>query len=147
MTNPARLFLIAARAGIDHEGDDPAGWGQGSEGYAVRVASRVGALVMRENLAFAVRAFDQENPRYFHSQERTAWKRTGYALSRTFVARNAAGGSLLADVATPFIAQTWRPEAVTGGRALRSAGMSLGFDAVRNVGSEFWPDIRKKLHH
>ena len=151
MFNPARLAMIAAKAGIDHSSNDPVAWGQGAAGYAERVASRLGSMAIRENMAFGIRALDHEDPRYFRSTEKGFMKRAGYAVSRTFVARNASGGwmpaysSLVSDVATPFIAQTWRPEAVTGRRAMRSAGMSVGFDAVSNLGSEFWPDIRKKF--
>jgi len=151
MFAPGRLFLIAGRAAIDHSRNDPSGWGEGTDGYALRVASRLGRVAVRENLAFAVRTLDHEDPRYFRSREVGIWRRSRYAVGRTFVVRNARGGTMpayslfLADFATPFIAQTWRPESVNAGREFRGGAIGIGIEAISNVGREFWPDIHKKL--
>lgn len=149
---PGQLFLIAGRAAIDHSRNDPSGWGEGPDGYALRVASRLGRVAVRQNLAFAVRALDHEDPRYFRSRETGIWRRSRYAVGRTFVVRNERGGTmpayslLLGDFATPFIAQVWRPQPVNAGREFRGGAIGIGIDAISNVGREFWPDIRKKLH-
>jgi len=151
MFNPVPLLVIAAKAGIDHSDNNPSRWGQGMEGYATRAASHFGRSFLRENIAFGIRAVDHEDPRYFRAHSKGAWKRTGYAASRTFVARSERGGNmpaystLVADFATPFIAQTWRPEPISAGRELRSGVMGIGINAVSNVGQEFWPDIRRML--
>jgi len=151
--DPGRLFLISARAAIDHSDNDPSGWGQGAEGYAVRVASRLGVAAVRENIAFGIRAFDHEDPRYVRSPSAGVWSRARYAVSRTFVARNEQGGAmpaysvLASSFATPFVAEAWRPEPVRGGRVLRSGAMGIGIEAAANVGREFWPDIRRRILH
>jgi hypothetical protein len=150
--DPTRLFFLAAHAAIDHSRDDPAGWGQGSTGYTTRVANYLARAAVRENMAFAIRELDREDPRYVRSASAGVWKRTRYAISRTLVARNDRGGSmpaystLVSNFATPFIAQTWRPEPVSAGHELRSGGLGLGLIAAGNIGQEFWPDLRGKLH-
>jgi len=152
MFNPVPLFVIAAKAAIDHSDNNPYRWGQGTEGYATRAASHFGHSFVRENIAFGIRAMDHEDPRYFRSHSKGAWRRTGYAASRAFVARSERGGNmpaysaLVAEFATPFIAQTWRPEPMSAGREFRSGAMGVGINAASNVGQEFWPDLRRKLH-
>jgi hypothetical protein len=152
MLNPGPLFVMAAATAIDHADNSPARWGQGTEGYALRTASHFGRAAVRENLAFGIRALDHEDPRYFRSHSKGAWRRSRYAVSRTFIARSERGGDmpafsgLVSDFATPFAAQAWRPEPISARRELRSGAMGMGFTAVGNLGQEFWPDIRKKLH-
>jgi hypothetical protein len=151
MFDPGRLFVVAANAALDHSVNDPSAWGQGTEGYAVRVASRLGREVVRENIAFAVRAFDHEDPRYVRSSAAGIRRRAGYAAGRAFLARNERGETMpayslfVASLATPFIAQTWRPEPINAGRELRAGSMAIGLAASGNMYEEFWPDIRKKL--
>ncbi len=151
IVDPTRLFIIGTRAAIDHAGDDPNKWGQGAEGYAVRVASRLGRVAVRENLAFGIRRLDHEDPRYVRADSRGVLNRTRHAVTQTFIARNREGGimpaysSLAADFATPFIAQTWHPGTIRGARELQSGGMAIGVTAFSNICSEFWPDIRKRL--
>ncbi len=143
--------MASARAALDHSDNNPSGWGQGTEGYALRVVSRLGIAAVRENIAFAVRAVDHEDPRYFHSPSGGVWKRAGYAVKRTFVARSEHGGTipayamLVSSFATPFIAEAWRPEPVRAGRELRTGAVTIGIDAGGNICREFWPDIRKRL--
>lgn len=151
--DPARLFVTGAGAALDHTKNNPSDWGQGPEGYSIRVASRLGAVAVKQNLAFAIRAFDREDPRYFRSGSGSVWKRTRYAVSRGFVARKSDGGAMpaystfVSSVATPFIAQTWRPERFDAGRDLRTGGVGLGLNAIGSLGQEFWPDVRRKLRH
>lgn len=107
---PGELFVVAARTAFDHSRSQPSSWGGGSGGYTMRAASRLGRVAVRQELAFAVRALDHEDPRYFPSPQSGGWKRVRYAITRTFVVRNERGGTmpayslLVADFATPFIA-------------------------------------------
>jgi hypothetical protein len=149
--DPTRLFFVAAHAAIDHSRDDPAGWGQGGTGYTTRVANYLARAAVRENMAFAIRELDREDPRYLRSTSTGVWKRACYAFTRTVVARNDHGGSmpaystLISNFSTPFIAQTWRPEPISASHELRSGAFGLGIVAAGNLGQEFWPDLRKKL--
>jgi hypothetical protein len=148
---PGQILATSAGAAIDHSTNDPVKWGGGADGYALRFASRIGRVAVREEIAFAVRAFDHEDPRYFPSPDAGIWRRARYAVVRTFVVRNERGGTmpayslLLADFATPFIAQTWRPEPVNVGREVRGGAIGIGVAAIGNLGKEFWPDIRRRL--
>ena len=143
--------MIGISAAVDHSGNNPSKWGQGAEGFADRLGSRFGIVAVRENAAFTIRAFDHEDPRYFRVGSGGLVKRTGYALGQTFVARNSRGGNMPAysvvasGLATPFIAEAWRPERVNAGRELRAGAMGIGAKAISNVFQEFWPDVRHKL--
>jgi hypothetical protein len=145
------LFAVGAGAGLDHMHNDPSRWGHGFGGYADRLGSQAGMVVVRENLAFGVRALDHEDPRYVRSGQSGVLKRARYAMGQTFVARNAHGDTMPAysivasGFATPFVADAWRPEPVNAGRELRSGAMTIGMKAANNLFLEFWPDIRKKL--
>jgi hypothetical protein len=145
------LFAVGARAGLDHMQNNPSHWGHGFEGYADRLGSEVGMVAVRENIAFGVRALDHEDPRYIHSGQAGVLKRARHAIGQTFVARNARGDTMPAysifasGLATPFVADAWRPEPVNAGRELRSGGITIGMKAANNLFLEFWPDIRKKL--
>jgi hypothetical protein len=148
---PGELFVVAARTAFDHSRSNPSSWGGGAEGYAMRAASRLGRVAVRQEIAFAVRALDHEDPRYFRSPRAGGWNRVRYAVGRTFVVRNERGGTmpayslLVADFATPFIAQTWRPEPIDAGRELRGGAVGIGFAVAGNLGREFWPDIRNDI--
>ena len=145
------MALIVARSAMDQRQVQPKAWGTGADAFGVRVASRFGRGLMRESVAFGVRALDHEDPRYFPSKDREVWKRAKYAVSRTFVARNDNGtwmpaySRILSDYSMPFIAQLWRPEPMSLSREFRvgTTGMALG--ALVNVGLEFWPDVKKHM--
>ena len=152
MFNVPTLLSIAGRAAVDHVTRDPAGWGSTSEAYALQFASRFGRVVVRENVAFGVRALDGEDPRYARSGKGGFWKRTGYATGHTFAVRNRHGGLmpawsvLISNYTTPFIAQQWRPDGTLGGRELRGGSMGVGLAVTRNLYQEFWPDVLKRFH-
>jgi hypothetical protein len=147
-----RLAGIIARASIDQASGTPGAWGGGTEGYALRLASHFGRAFVHENIAFAVRALDHEDPRYFVSGHGSTWTRIKYATKATFVVRNdnnemmPAYSRFVADFTMPFISQAWHPEPIRAGRELASGSLGLGMGVVNNVVLEFWPDLKHKLH-
>jgi hypothetical protein len=147
-----RLAGILARTSIDQASGTPGGWGGGTEGYALRLASHFGRAFVHENIAFAVRALDHEDPRYFVSGHGSTWTRIKYATKATFVVRNdnnkmmPAYSRFVADFTMPFISQAWHPEPIRVGRELGSGSMGLGMGVANNVFLEFWPDLKRKLH-
>lgn len=150
--SPAAVLSATLHAGLDQAGKQPRDWGWGSEAFGVRMASRFGRSLIRQNIAFGVRAIDHEDPRYFVSGHGNAFKRTRYAMVHTFVVRNDNGTMMpaysrfVADFGMPFIAQQWRPRRFqTVGEGLRAGTFAIGLAAGFNVGREFWPDIRKRL--
>lgn len=151
VAGPSHMLWILTRSAMDQKQKRPAEWDTGMDAYGVRVASRFGRSLVRESVAFGVRAIDHEDPRYFRSQDSGVWKRTRYAVSRTFVVRNDNGGWMpaysrfVSDYSMPFIAQLWRPEPFRASREFRSGTVALGLNMLANVGQEFWPDVRKRI--
>jgi hypothetical protein len=151
VVGPGQWVGFAIHAGLDQFRRTPEGWGNDTSSFGVRMANHFGQTFLRQNIAFGVRAFDHEDPRYFRLEKGTTWQRTKYALSRTLIARNDDGrwmpaySRLVADFTTPFIAQAWRPDKFSVARGFRgaSAGIGLGFGS--NVFQEFWPDLKKKF--
>ena len=147
-----RVLGIIARTSVDQATDTPASWGGGTGGYAERLASHFGRAFVHENVAFAVRAIDHEDPRYFVLGKGTKWTRVKYATKATFLVRRDDGKMIpaysrfVADYSMPFISQAWRPEGVKGGRELRGGSIALGSGVANNIFLEFWPDLKKKLH-
>jgi hypothetical protein len=148
-----RMIGIIARTSIDQGTDTPSGWGGGTEGYAFRLASHFGRAFVHENVAFAVRAIDHEDPRYFVLGQGSKWTRVKYATKATFVVRRDDGKMIpaysrfISDFSMPFISQAWRPEAIRGGRELGTGSIALGTGVANNVFLEFWPDIKRKFGH
>jgi hypothetical protein len=150
MASPSRWFGYAARAALDESRHSPHAWGQGADSFGVRMADKFGRSFVRENIAASIRALDHEDPRYFPLGAGTKWERVKYALTRTVVTRRDDGGwgpafgRIAADYATPFIAQTWRPEKFSVSRGLRGGSIAIGMDFGSNLWKEFWPDLRKR---
>ena len=45
-------------------------------------------------------------------------------------------------------AAEWYPDRLnTVGRGLTQGTTQIGFDLLANIGSEFWPDVKKKILH
>jgi hypothetical protein len=155
MMGPPRWIGLTVKAGLDQAQKSPAAWGSGIDSFGVRVASRFGRAFLREDIAFGVRAFDHEDPRYFRAGIGTGHSRTKSALYQTFMARkdNVPGGNtwmpaysrFLSDFAMPFLAQTWRPEPLNVARGFRQGSLALGMTFGSNLWQEFWPDIRKRF--
>jgi len=148
---PSHLFGYTVQAAAEQITDRPAGWGTKPDAYAIRMASIIGRNLVRESLAFGVRAADHEDPRYFVCGQGSTWHRTRYALAHAFVSRTDSGGTIpaysrfIADYTTPFIADQWRPERFHTGQAFRAGTAAFGFAMVSNVLQEFLPDLKRKI--
>jgi hypothetical protein len=149
---PSAMLAAGLHAGLDQAGVGPHDWGRGSDAFGVRLASRFGRSLVRQNVAFGVRALDHEDPRYFVSGQGGPLKRTWYAMVHTFVVHNDNGSMMpaysrfVADYGMPFIAQQWRPGRFrTVPEGLGAGTCALGLGVGMNIGREFWPDLRKKL--
>jgi hypothetical protein len=147
-----RAVSLLTHAAYDSASRTSDGWGSGMDAFGVRLASRFGRSLLRQNIAFAVRALDHEDPRYFPSESHTPWKRAKDAIAQTFVVRNDSGklmpaySRFVADYGMPFIAQQWRPPGTrTIGEGFRSGSAALGGAVGLNVAQEFWPDLKKLI--
>jgi len=146
------LLGSAAFAGYFQATDSPREWGQGASGYGKHLFSAMAYTGVRNVLAFGLDSALHQDPRYYRSGRTGAWRRTKYALRATLFSHTDSGGETFATwrfgsaYSAAFISNQWRPDRVnTVALSLRQGTTQLGFDALGNVGSEFWPDIRKKL--
>ena len=137
--------LIGVIAGV--------GGGEGEHGYAARYGLAFADNTVSSFLTVAVvpSVFHQD-PRYFQLGKGGVWRRAGYTVTRSVVARSDAGktmfnvseigGNLLtAGVANMYYPSTDRSVANT----LTRWGMQVMWDTLSNELKEFWPDIRRKI--
>ncbi len=150
MSGPTQWVGFVIHAGMDQAQKTPSAWGYGADSFGVRLASHFGRSFMRENIAFGVRALDGEDPRYFRSGEGGNLHRAKYAFKSAFLARRddrksmPAYSRFIADLATPMIAQTWRPEKFSVARGFRAGGVGIGMGFGANLWEEFGPDLKKR---
>jgi hypothetical protein len=153
MAGPTQWIGFAVHAAMDQFDKAPIAWGNGVGGFGVRLANHFGRSFFNENIAFGVRAFDHEDPRYIRRGEGSKWKRAEYAATRTLLARKDDGGWMpaysrfIADYSTPFLAQTWRPERFSARRGFRQGTVAIGMGLGSNLWEEFWPDLKKRARN
>ncbi len=151
---PVAVGKSAVWSAVNQAQDSNPEWGQGMEGYGKRLASKYGQHTIKRSVAQGLGALLQEDPRYFASTNTGFMPRTGHALAWTFITRKDDGGNKFADariVGTftgALISRAWHPEGERNVRSgLESGAISLAIDAGWNVFKEFWPDVRRRLHH
>ena len=143
-----------AMAGIKQAQNQPVEWGRGWDGYGDRFASSMGQRAVSNTISFGVGALRGEDPRYFPSGQTRTSSRIRSALAQTFVVHTDHGGRTVAigrvagAFGGGFVSRTWQPEGHGIIRpGFQSGAISLASSAVTNVIREFWPDIKKHLHH
>lgn len=151
---PQELVVMTAGAAIDQWDRHPDEWGEGWDAFGVRVASHFGHSLVKQHIAFGVRAIDHEDPRFVLSLRKGTWPRVQFAIIHTFVVPNDNGKMMpaysrfVADYGSTFIQRQWWPERFhTVQEGFRGGSISLGLDVAYNIAREFLPDIKKKLHH
>jgi hypothetical protein len=97
-----------------------------------------------------------EDPRFFRLGSGTLWHRTTYAASRILVTRADSGktrlyvSELAGNAAVVAITSSYYPDSRSPAASAERFGMALGNDAISNLMTEFWPDIKRRLrfgHH
>lgn len=92
-----------------------------------------------------------DDPRYFRLGTGTFWHRTYYAASRIFVTRRDNGTSrfniteIAGNIGVDAITTWYYPDSQSASEGLERFGMQLGNDAISNILTEFWPDIKRRL--
>jgi len=150
--SPLSLAGAAAYAGILQADTAPEEWGQGGRAYGKRVASTVGYLTIRGALAFGLDSTLHQDPRYFRSGGTGFWRRTGHALRGTILTRTDRGGETLAAwrfgsaYGAAYFSNQWYPDRLNTVRLdVIEGSLQLGLDFASNLGSEFWPDVKRKI--
>jgi hypothetical protein len=134
--------------------DQNPSFGQGMEGYAKRFATAYGdqmiGNIMTEGLVPSV--FHQD-PRYFRLGEGSKKSRTWYALTRIVVARMDSGRNTFnfsewgGNATAVAISNAYYPDTRDWNDNLQKLFIACATDAFSNVLKEFWPDVKRKLHH
>jgi hypothetical protein len=150
--SPSALALTGVKAGYSQMTDSPTEWGQGGDGYSKRVGSSLASSAIRAGLAFGLDSTLHQDPRYFRSGSAGFGSRTAHALRGTILTRTDSGGETLSvwrlgsAYGAAFITNQWYPDRLNTVRhGLYTGSTRLGFDLLKNVISEFWPDIKGKI--
>ncbi len=150
--SPWSIASSAAYAGILQGIGTPEEWGQGRGAYGKRVVSTVGCSAIHAVLAFGLDSTLHQDPRYFRSRETGFWHRTGHALRGTILTRTDQGGETLSTwrlgsaYGAAVLSNQWYPDRLNTLRlGLMQGSLQLGFDFASNLGSEYWPDLKRKM--
>ena len=151
----SQLALVgtAAYAEILQVHGTPEEWGKSGGAYGKRFASALGSSAIHGVLAFGLDSALHQDPRYFRSLDKSFWRRSAHAFRGTILTRTDSGGETLStwrlgsDYGAAFLSNQWYPDRVNTVRlGLAEGTFRLGFDFVSNLASEFWPDVKRKLH-
>ncbi len=147
-------FLSGAFAGISQIENSNPSFGQGLKGYAKRYAAGYGDQMIGNMMAEGVfPSLLHEDLRYFRLGVGGTWKRSRYALTRILVTRTDSGNArfnfseVVGNCAATAISNAYNPDTRDASENLEKLGMQLGTDAISNVLKEFWPDVKRRLHH
>jgi hypothetical protein len=150
--SPAFMMEMAAYAGALHWMDTPREWGQGAEPYGKRVTSAAGATAIRNTFAFALDSALGEDPRYRRSGHGNFFRRIGHAARETVVTRTDGGRRRFATwrfgsaVGAAYLSNLWYPDRLnTLSSGMEQSAATIGLDLLGNIGSEFWPDVKRKI--
>jgi hypothetical protein len=156
--NPFVGIKALASAGINQWVNTPVEWGQGASAYAKRTGNLVAQYEIQRTIAFGVASGLREDNRYFGSGEQGAWRRVGYAMSSSILARHDDGrrylsvSTLASYAGAAFISLAWQPPSTSSAASgAKSFGISMGGNLGTCVLKEFVPDIgrwlkKKKVH-
>ena len=151
---PAALAGDVFYDGFLHGINFPREWGQDGSGFGKRFGSTLAYSGIRNLLGFGLDSALHQDPRYYRSTERGAWRRTRHAFHETIFTHKDSGGETLATwrlgsaYGAAFISNEWYPDRVnTVALGFSQGSTQLGFDLLSNLGSEFWPDIKRKVLH
>jgi hypothetical protein len=153
--DPFSWVIAGVYAGVAQWGDNYPGYGQGMEGYAKRYGAAFADGMIGNYMTEAIMpTILHQDPRYFRLGNGGAWKRVGYALTRTMVTRGdnghwqfntseIAGNAIAAGIANAYYPASDR----TVTNTVEKFAVNVVSDAGFNVLKEFWPDMKKKVLH
>jgi len=153
--DPVEYPYVGMLAGISQaENSDPS-YGQGFKGYAKRYgAGFADTTVENFMVGAALPSLLHEDPRYFQSGKGGFWRRAGYAALRMVITRTDSGKSQFnysewagSAVAAAISTNYQPPQDRNAANAANVWVTQLWGDALSFEIKEFWPDIKRKLHH
>jgi len=138
------LQAQVAAGGFSHNG--------GMKGFGEYYARGFGDQVIGSYLTEAILpGLLHEDPRFFRIGTGTFWHRISYAASRIFVTKCDDGKTRLyksevfGNVGVVAISSLYYPNSGALGEMAEHYAMQLGNDAISNILTEFWPDIKHRL--
>jgi hypothetical protein len=148
-------FALAGVFALLYQAEDQnPSFGQGLKGYAHRYVTAYGDQVIGNMMTEAiVPSLLHEDPRYFRRGTGSAASRVGYALSRIVVTHTDSGGSrfntseILGNGIAASISNAYYPDERGFGDTMSRMVTAIGTDAISDILKEFWPDVKKRLHH
>jgi hypothetical protein len=146
--NPVWYFKGALSGALDLKNDKPPDWEQGASGYGKRFGNIMGQYAIQRTVTFGLSSLMHEDNRYFGSGKNGFWRRTGYAISSSFLARHDNGRqyisvSQLGGVAAgAFLSRTWQPpSSASAGDGAVSFGLTMAYHILGSELKEFLPQI------
>jgi hypothetical protein len=138
-----------AAGGFSHNG--------GFTGFTQYYARAFGDQIIGSYITEAVLpSLLHEDPRFFRLGAGSFWRRSYYAASRILVTRADSGkprfyvSEIAGNAAVVAITSSYYADSRSPPEAAERFGMALGNDAISNLMTEFWPDIKRRLrfgHH
>jgi hypothetical protein len=124
----------------------------GMEGFGKYYARALGDQIIGSYVTEAILpSLLHEDPRYFRLGTGTFLHRSSYAVTRVFVTRLDNGKSriylseLAGNAGVIAITSLYYPESQSAAAGAVRYGLNIGNDAVSNMLTEFWPDIKHRL--
>jgi hypothetical protein len=153
--DPVEFPYVGLLAGISQARDSDPGYGQGALGYAKRYGAGFLDSIDENFMVGAVYpSLLRQDPRYYQLGKGGFFHRAGYSISRIVVGRSDAGNrefnfsEVLGSATGAAIGTTYRVGSEKSvGDACSDWVTQMGWDTVSNLLKEFWPDIRRGLHH
>ena len=152
LINPVWYLKGSISAGIDQSNDKPHEWEQGASGYGKRFGNIMGQYAIQRTVTFGAASLLHEDNRYFGSGKKGFWRRTGYAISSSFLARHDDGKrypsvSLIGGFAAgAFVSRTWQPpSARSAGDGAVSFAVTMGYNVLTTAVKEFLPDLLRPM--
>ena len=146
LAGPESFLYAAARAGGAQGIDRPREYGQGAEGFGLRLGSAYGERVIGQTFEHGFALGLHEDNRYFGSGRRGFGGRLGYAFTSAFLARHDDGSRGFSysgfggTAVGAFVSRTWQPHSTTSlADGAVSFGITYGLRVVFNVAREFAP--------
>lgn len=150
---PVPLVAEAVGAGISQWDNSPKEWGQGWSAYGERYGSNLAYNGVRQTITYGTSMVFREDNRYFASQKKGFWPRTGYAVLSTVTARHPDGkrtfsiSSVAGVLGASAISSIWQPRSMKGiGNMGENAGISFAATAGFNIVREFLSDVLHRSH-
>jgi len=152
--DPIEYPFIGIKSLIGQGLNSEESFGQGFRGFAKRYAVNFTDNTIGNFMAnAAVPSLLREDPRYYQLNAGGFLHRTGYALSRVFVTRTDAGGSVFnyseitGNALAAAISNAYHPrEDRTFRNSVTVCYTQIAWDAIGFELKEFWPDLRRHLH-